>query len=176
MTSRAIGRSPHGRHVRLSIAPSVEACSAVQGKTGRSMKWLMIIAILCVPGTAMADTCGGQIAPAFARNFADEWIASWNSHDLSRILEHYSDDFEMHSPGIIAISGEPSGMLKGKVAVAAYWEKALKAPGLTYELVDVFAGVGSLAIHWRRPGREVVEIMELNAKCKVTRANVLVRP
>jgi ketosteroid isomerase-like protein len=34
----------------------------------------------------------------FAAQFAEEWIAAWNSHDLDRILSHYADDFEMASP------------------------------------------------------------------------------
>lgn len=41
-------------------------------------------------------------------------IDSWNSHDLDRILSHYSDDFEMSAPFIIRILGESSGVLKGK--------------------------------------------------------------
>ena len=37
----------------------------------------------------------------FAEHFAADWIDSWNSHDLGRILSHYTDDFEMSSPIII---------------------------------------------------------------------------
>ena len=28
------------------------------------------------------------------RSLAEEWIASWNSRDLDRILSHYTDDLE----------------------------------------------------------------------------------
>ena len=51
-----------------------------------------------------------------AERFAREWVAAWNSHDLERILEHYEDDFEMSSPIIVTLMGEPSGKLKGKTA------------------------------------------------------------
>jgi ketosteroid isomerase-like protein len=61
----------------------------------------------------------------FAEHFARDWIDSWNSHELDRILSHYSDQFEMSSPVIIQVVGEPSGTLKGKDAVGAYWAKAL---------------------------------------------------
>ena len=44
----------------------------------------------------------------FAERFAKEWVAAWNSHDLERILSHYEDDFEMLSPIITALVGEPS--------------------------------------------------------------------
>jgi len=50
-----------------------------------------------------------------AREFAAEWIAAWNSHDLDRILEHYSDDFEITTPMIKMAMGVDTGCLKGKV-------------------------------------------------------------
>lgn len=34
----------------------------------------------------------------WALEFARDWIESWNSHDMDRILSHYTDDFEMSSP------------------------------------------------------------------------------
>jgi ketosteroid isomerase-like protein len=58
---------------------------------------------------------------SFAEHFASDWIDSWNSHDLSRILSHYADDFTMTSPKIIQLADEPSGTLHGKAAVGAYW-------------------------------------------------------
>jgi len=59
----------------------------------------------------------------FAEHFAADWIASWNAHDLEQILSHYADNFEMSSPVIIQVAGEPSGTLRGKAAVGAYWKK-----------------------------------------------------
>lgn len=44
-----------------------------------------------------------MIDKEFAEHFARDWIDSWNSHDLDRILAHYSDQFEMSSPVIIQI-------------------------------------------------------------------------
>jgi hypothetical protein len=57
---------------------------------------------------------GTLITRDFADRFAEEWIAAWNAHDLPRVLSHYDDDFEMASPLIVAIAGEPSGVLRGK--------------------------------------------------------------
>jgi ketosteroid isomerase-like protein len=51
---------------------------------------------------------GVVMEEGFAERFAKEWIAAWNSHDLDRILGHYEDDFEMSSPVIPALVGEPS--------------------------------------------------------------------
>ena len=50
-------------------------------------------------------------------DFAPEWIAAWNSRDLDRVLSHYTDDFEMSSPLIVALMNEPSGVLHGKPAI-----------------------------------------------------------
>ena len=35
-----------------------------------------------------------MIEKNFAEEFARNWITAWNSHDLERILSHYSDQFE----------------------------------------------------------------------------------
>jgi ketosteroid isomerase-like protein len=37
--------------------------------------------------------------------FALEWIESWNSHDLDRILSHYADDVEVTTPMIKVVTG-----------------------------------------------------------------------
>ena len=140
------------------------------------MKWIIVTAILLLPGAAMAEDCQGPLSPAYARQFAQDWIDAWNSHDMDRILAHYADDLELHSPNIVTVAGEASGVLKGKDKIAAYWAQALRAsPNPTFELVEAFPGVGSVAIHWRRPGREVIEVVEFNAACKVFRSNVLVK-
>ena len=34
----------------------------------------------------------------FARQFAQEWVDAWNSHDLERIMSHYDDDVALTSP------------------------------------------------------------------------------
>lgn len=86
----------------------------------------------------------------FAQCFAHEWIAAWNSHDLQNILAHYEDDFEMSSPIIPVLAGEPSGKLRGKAAIGAYWAQALrKLPNLHFELVTVLAGVDSVTIYYK---------------------------
>jgi hypothetical protein len=103
------------------------------------------------------------ITRAFADRFAEEWIAAWNSHDLSRILSHYADDFEMASPRIADIAGEPSGVLRGKERVGRYWEAALKMiPELHFELLGVFVGARSIAVQYRnQAGRLAVEVFEI---------------
>ena len=92
-----------------------------------------------------------MISRKFAEAFAAEWIEAWNGHDLDRILSHYSEELEFSSPFIITVAGEPSGALKGKAAVRAYWSKALaRQPDLHFRLVTVFSGVASVVIHYQR--------------------------
>lgn len=100
-----------------------------------------------------------MIDEPFARSFAAEWIAAWNAHDLDRVLSHYVDDFEMRSPLIAAIAGEPSGRLTGKAAVRAYWEKGLQLlPALHFELVSILVGVEGLTLLYRGHRGLVAEV------------------
>jgi hypothetical protein len=93
-----------------------------------------------------------MIDRAWAERFADEWIAAWNAHDLDRVLAHYTDEIEMASPLITSIADEPSGTVRGKDRVRAYWATALEGmPELRFELLTVFVGVSSITIHYRGP-------------------------
>ena len=112
-----------------------------------------------------------MIDRAFSEDFAREWIDSWNSHDLSRILSHYSDDFEMSSPLIVQIAGEPSGKLKGKAAVGAYWKKALQlVPDLRFERLETLLGVNSLTVYYKSARGLSAEVFHFGPDRKVVRA------
>ncbi len=91
-----------------------------------------------------------MITREFTDRFAQEWIDAWNSHNLERVLSHYADDFEMSSPYIAQIAGEPSGILKGKPAVVAYWTQALERMStLHFKLHSTLLGADSLVIYYR---------------------------
>jgi len=108
----------------------------------------------------------------FAAGFAAEWIAAWNAHDLQRVLSHYTDDFEMTSPKIVQIAGEPSGRLAGKAAVGAYWATALAhITDLHFELLAVMHGIDSVVLHYRGVGGQLAaEVFYFNSAGLVTRA------
>ncbi|MFT3800719.1 MAG: nuclear transport factor 2 family protein [Burkholderiaceae bacterium] len=109
----------------------------------------------------------------FAEAFAAEWIAAWNSHDLDRILSHYSDDFQFSSPFIAIVANEPSGILRGSEAVRAYWRRALdRRPELHFELISLLVGVTSIVIHYGRDdGRIGAEHFEFDHAGKVVRSS-----
>ena len=107
----------------------------------------------------------------FAERFAKEWVAAWNSHDLERILAHYDDDFEMSSPIITALVGEPSGRLRGKTAVGAYWAKALQSiPNLRFELLTALAGVNSIIVYYSGHRGLAAEVLHFGPSGKVREA------
>ena len=111
---------------------------------------------------------------ALAQRLALEWVAAWNAHDLDGILAHYADDFELRSPAIVKVSGEPSGVLRGKGPVRAYWARALALfPDLRFELRATLLGVGSITLCYTGlQGRMVAEVMALDSDGKVLRADV----
>lgn len=87
---------------------------------------------------------------AVARKFIAEWISDWNNHDLDGILAHYSEDVVVSSPFAIKLAGASDGSVRGKAALRTYFSNALAAyPHLRFELVQMFVGVRSLAVHYR---------------------------
>ncbi len=103
------------------------------------------------------------------KKFAHEWIESWNSHDLDRILAHYNDDFEITTPMIKVALGIESGSLKGKENVRNYWQAALKkVPDLRFELVDVTQSINSIAIYYKAVMNKMsIEVMFFDDSGKV---------
>jgi hypothetical protein len=107
----------------------------------------------------------------FAKNFSTEWVEAWNSHDLEKILSHYTEDFEMSSPYIVQVTGEPLSILKGKKAVGAYWEKGLALnPTLHFELLNTLVGVDSITLYYRSSRGNVAEVFFFNSENQVEKA------
>lgn len=112
-----------------------------------------------------------KLTDEFAQYFAAEWIEAWNKHDLDKILSHYADDFEMSSPYITQIADVPSGMLKGKYQVGAYWKQALqRMPDLHFELLNVLIGVNSLTLYYQGVRGLAAEVLYFDEAGKVVKA------
>ncbi len=110
-----------------------------------------------------------MLSEKFIDEFAAEWIASWNSHDIERILSHYEETFELSSPVLEKVSPASGGKLIGKDAARAYWSKGLAArPDLHFEPVTVFKGVQSAVIYYTGLGGKLcAEFFEFGASGKV---------
>ena len=107
---------------------------------------------------------------AFALEFAKDWIDSWNSHNLNKIMEHYSEDFTIESPMALRIMPDSKGFIAGKENVRAYWKTGLeKNPQLNFELIDVLVGINRLTLYYSNSAahRRSVEIMRFNNNNKV---------
>jgi hypothetical protein len=109
---------------------------------------------------------------ADAQRFALEWIESWNSHDLERILSHYSDDVQVTSPLIETVLGPGRTSVRGKKALRAYWGPALERyPELRFVLFRAYAGPSSLVLHYQSVqgliGAECMEFDTNGAVCRV---------
>jgi SnoaL-like domain len=111
------------------------------------------------------------ISPEFARAFATDWVEAWNACDFEAVLSHYTDDFEMSSPYIAQIAGEPSGRLVGKASVRAYWSSALqRMPALRFELPQVLKGADSVTTCYRGARGLAAEAFFFNALDLVVKA------
>jgi ketosteroid isomerase-like protein len=110
---------------------------------------------------------------------AVEWKEACNSHDLDRILALYREDVIFRSPRVRTVSGEESGILRGKSAVRDYWRRILeRRPDLHCAVGHVFAGVDSVALEYRfANGLHGIEFMTVDADGLVsfTVGNDLVR-
>lgn len=116
-----------------------------------------------------------NITNTFTQNFAKEWVESWNSHNIEKILSHYTDDFIIQTPLAAKMMPETSGVVSGKEAVRAYWTQALEmTPNLEFEILEVFAGVSGLTICYHNKARNIqaVEVMFFNDELKVKQAIV----
>jgi hypothetical protein len=106
-------------------------------------------------------------------NFMDEqdWIEAWNSHDLDRIMEHYSDDVVLISPVAARILDAADGVVRGKAALRSYFAKGLAAyPDLKFHLLDTLRGLRSVVLYYENQrGVRTGEFMEVGENGKVMR-------
>ncbi len=111
----------------------------------------------------------------FATAFAKEWIEAWNSHNLDKILSHYSDDFSIETPMALKFFPESRGIITGKNNVRKYWAVGIeKIPNLKFELLDLLIGVNGLTIYYinTATNKKSVEVMNFNSNKKVDKAIV----
>jgi hypothetical protein len=101
-----------------------------------------------------------------AHEFANEWVAAWNAHDIDRVMSHYDDNVEYFSAFVVKLTGNHSGMIQGKELVKEYLSKGLEAyPDLNFKLQRIFIGVASITIQYKSVNNLLAaEVFELNDK------------
>ena len=112
-----------------------------------------------------------MISEKEARDFANHWVAAWNSHVLDEIMSHYAADVVLVSPVAAKLLSDSSGMVKGKEAVRAYFKRGLEAyPNLEFSLIDVMWGISSVVLYYvNQKGTRTGEFMEIDAGGKAIR-------
>src|SRR5690349_13824787 len=100
----------------------------------------------------------------FASKFAEQWIDSWNSHDLERVLRHYAPEIEFTSPFVRSILGVDTEMVRGLDSLRHYFGKAfLVYPNLKLVPLRVYTSLRSLVIEYESVnGRLAAEMLEFN--------------
>jgi hypothetical protein len=110
---------------------------------------------------------GNSLLPlqaAFAREFAQDWIDAWNSHDLERILIHYDDEALLTSPVALKLLNI-DGTVRGKAALRECFLRGLQAfPNLHFDLIDALWGTETIVICYLNNvrGSKTAEVMLLN--------------
>jgi ketosteroid isomerase-like protein len=111
------------------------------------------------------------MTPEEARRWAEDWIEAWNRRDVDAVAAHFADDVEFCSPVAATVTGEPTGIVRGRAALQAYWSTAIsRVPDLHFELDDVHLGVDCISIQYRnQSGGHVTEMAVFGPDGKVTR-------
>ena len=106
-----------------------------------------------------------------ADQIATEWLQSWNSHDLDRIMRHYADEIEFISPFVVALLNDPTGTVRGIEALRNYFSKGLaRYPELEFHLPKIFVGLRSFTIYYESVNSLMAaEVMEVNDQDKIVR-------
>jgi len=97
------------------------------------------------------------MAPSDVTAFVNEWVESWNTHDLERILSHFADDVIFESPLAANIVPQSKGVIHGKQALRDYWREGLRLnPDLRFEVEGIYLGIGMVVINYRNSKRGLV--------------------
>jgi predicted ester cyclase len=106
---------------------------------------------------------------SFAREFAQDWVDAWNSHDLERILNHYEEEVLLTSP-VAAKLLNGDGTVRGKAALHEYFLRGVQAyPDLHFDLIDVLWGTETIVLYYFNNvrGSKTAEVLLLNAAGKI---------
>jgi|SRR5690349_3916175 hypothetical protein len=116
-----------------------------------------------------------------AVQFAQSWIDAWNRRDIEDVLGWYVEDLIFTSPTALEVTGHPT--VVGKVALRAYWQKALtQITDLHFTLDRVLwdASTHELGVVYTRVvngvTKRAVETFFFNSSGGVTTTDVFVGP
>jgi hypothetical protein len=105
---------------------------------------------------------------------ANEWIAAWNSGNLEKILDRYTDDVILYSAAAKRRWNAAEGKLTGKGAVENHFLKAFEeVPGMQLEFVTLLTGTeGVLLIYKRETGKIAADLVLFDDLGKIKEVRV----
>jgi ketosteroid isomerase-like protein len=105
---------------------------------------------------------------------AADWINSWNNRDIDKIMDHYADEVEFHSPTVTKRWNIADGKLLGKEKLKQHFLKGFEeAPGLHFEFIDLVPEKDSLIITYKRETGQIVSdyiLLNENGKAILVKA------
>jgi len=106
-----------------------------------------------------------------AEAHAKDWIGAWNSHDLERIMSHYSPDVVFEAETVRARWEKPDGKLLGIAELRKHFALGLElAPQLKFQLEQVLLAPSGYAILYRREnGNRVIDCVTMNDAGQATK-------
>lgn len=115
----------------------------------------------------------GEFQKQFASEFAEEWVAAWNSHDLERILGHYATNIELTSMFVPRVLGIAANTVRGIGMLRLYFSEALAGfPDLKFVPRAVYSGIDSLVVEYKSVGGLwAAEMMGLNERGLIWRVH-----
>lgn len=91
----------------------------------------------------------GPISDKWGQEFAVNWLTAWNSKDIEKISEYYSDEIILASPTVKDMIGYQEGILIKKTELREMWARVFQQiPELHYSLAAVAVGIDTLTIHY----------------------------
>lgn len=89
--------------------------------------------------------------------FSQQWVQSWNAHDVEAVLRHFHDDVVFSSPVAAELLPETAGVVRGKPALRRYWTTAMqRIPDLRFVVEGVYQGIDTVVIAYRNQDDNLV--------------------
>ncbi len=101
------------------------------------------------------------------KQVANDWIKSFNAHDLDKLISLYAEDAIHFSPKLKVRQPETKGWVTDKVALNDWWADAFeRLPTLQYELINLVVGEQQVVLEYLRkvngePDMMVAEFLEI---------------
>ena len=80
-----------------------------------------------------------------------DWLRGWNTKDLDAATVHFAEEAIFSSPSVLALGLDPSGRIRGKVAIRALTATAFERfPALHFEIDTVLEHRDRIFILYRK--------------------------